>query len=77
MTGARMIDVLHQNWPDGNALARPTVFQIGLHPPDFDSVFEGRMEQALIEVDRHLYADDAGPIHYARLVDLRKVWSGQ
>ena len=32
------------------------------------------MEGALKEVDAHLYADDAGPIRYARLVDLTQVW---
>jgi hypothetical protein len=80
MTSAQMIDVLNQNWPTSHvALATPTVFQVGFHPPDFMDDpppydFLARMEGALDEVDKHLYSDDNGPIRYARLVDLTKVW---
>lgn len=74
MTGSVMIRVLNDNWPDGGALARPTVFQVGLHPESFASGYHARLNTALTEVDRHLYAADEGPIVYARLTELAPVW---
>jgi hypothetical protein len=77
MTTQAMLDVLHMNWPDGKALAQPTVFQVGFHPPSFNQFYYPRLDGALAEVDKHLYKDDAGPMRYARLVDLKQVtiWS--
>lgn len=74
MLGSAMIRVLRQNWPDDVALARPTVFQVGLHPESYDFNYHGRLDTALREVDRHLHADDAGPVVYARLTELAPVW---
>lgn len=75
MTGPQMIDVLHMNFPDGKPLDAPRVFQIGLHPPDFNAGYLARMEQALSEVDQHLLDADAGPIRYQTLSELKKVWA--
>jgi hypothetical protein len=90
MSAQAMIDVLGKNWAgstldtssnppkvDGGAVLVPTIFQIGFHPPSFFQAYYARLDPALGEVDRHLYKDDAGPISYARLVDLKKVsiWS--
>ncbi len=75
MLGPAMITVLRQNWPDpAVSLLAPRVFQIGLHPGSYSASFHARMETALTEVDLHLYADDTGPIVYARLGDLTRVW---
>jgi hypothetical protein len=74
MLGSSMIRVLRQNWPEDVAVAQPTVFQVGLHPESFDFNYYGRLDTALREVDRHLHADDAGPVVYARLTELAPVW---
>jgi hypothetical protein len=74
MNGKAMVAVFNQNWPDKLALPAPRVFQVGMHPPDFYGLFLSFMEIALTEVDKHLYTDDAGPVRYARLIDLKKVW---
>jgi hypothetical protein len=47
---------------------------VGLHPESFDFNYYGRLDTALREVDRHLHADDAGPVVYARLTELTRVW---
>ncbi len=74
MLGSVMIRVLRDNWPDGGPLARPTVYQVGLHPESFASGYHARLHTALTEVDRHLYAADEGPIVYARLTELAPIW---
>lgn len=74
MTGMAMIDVLTRNFPDGLPLPTSRVFQVGLHPGSYSASLASRLENALNEVDLHLYANDAGPIVYARLSDLTRVW---
>lgn len=74
MLGSVMISVMRDNWPDEAPLATPTVFQVGLHPESFSMNYHGRLHTALTEVDRHLYADDQGPIVYAKLTELAPIW---
>lgn len=74
VSGAEMIDMFRKNWPNGDALAQPTVYSIGYHPPNFSELYFQRMDEALTEIDRHLATDGAGPVIYARLSDLAKVF---
>jgi hypothetical protein len=78
MESSDMLGVLDMNWPGRDGpLGAPAVFQIGFHPPSFFAAYYQRMDEALAEVDRHLVADDAGPIRYVVLADLLRVgvWS--
>ncbi len=72
MTAQAMDAVLAANWA-GGALDGPRVYQVGLHPTSFNAGFLAELDAALATVDAHLYADDAGPIRYARIVDLTHV----
>ena len=73
VSGAEMIEMFRANW-DGRALAGPTVYSIGYHPPNFSETYFQRMDIALTEIDKHLAADGAGPVVYARMSDLPKVF---
>ena len=74
VTGAEMIGMFQQNFPNHAPLAEPTVYAIGYHPPNFSEALFSRMDIALTEIDRHLAANDAGPVIYARMSDLPKVF---
>jgi hypothetical protein len=74
VTGEDMVMIYGLNHPDGGPLAAPTLYQVGFHPPDFSSEFLQRLDMALDEVDRHLYARDEGPAVYATITELTKVW---
>jgi len=73
VSGAEMIEVLRANWP-GGALEEPRAVSIGWHPPNFGERYFERIDTALSEFDLHLAADDAGPLVYARLSDMTRVW---
>jgi hypothetical protein len=58
----------------GGALAKPTMFQTGFHPPSLGTQYFANLDGGLAAVDPHLYDDDKGPVVYARISDLTKVW---
>ena len=76
VTGGEMIEMFAANLGSG-VLEAPRVYSIGYHPPNFSETFFARMDQALGEIDRHLAAGDLGPVVYARLSDLARVWPRQ
>jgi hypothetical protein len=73
VSGAEMIEVFRNNWA-GGALDEPRVVSIGWHPPNFGERYMQRIDEALTEFDRHLASRDAGPVVYARLSDMVRVW---
>ena len=68
-----MIQIFTANWP-GGALPEPRVLSIGFHPPNFNQGYEGRIDDTLVHVDQFLASADTGPVVYARLSELTKVW---
>jgi hypothetical protein len=74
VTGAEMIDMFQANLGSG-LLAEPRAYSIGYHPPNFSETLFSRIDQALTHIDGHLAADDRGPVVYARLSDLVRVWA--
>ena len=74
VSGNEMIEMLDKNWPERGALAAPVTYSIGYHPPNFSETYFQRMDQALTEIDKHLAVDGTGPIVYARMSELTKVY---
>lgn len=74
VTGAEMIGIYEQNAPSGKALSKPTMFQVGYHPPNFSDSYLARLDQALGHVDANLYSLDKGPAVYVTISELTKVW---
>jgi len=68
-----MVEIFHANWP-GGALAQPTVFQIGYHPPNFNYTYMRNIDGALDETDLYRASKDAGPVVYATLSEMTLVW---
>lgn len=69
-----MIDLFTENY-SGEPLSAPVAFSIGYHPPNFSEAFFERMDGALEHIDGHLASADRGPVVYARMSDLAKVWT--
>jgi hypothetical protein len=76
VSGSEMIDMFEANLGTG-VLEAPRAYSIGYHPPNFSETFFARMDQALGAIDQHLHGDDLGPVVYARLSDLVRVWPRQ
>jgi hypothetical protein len=74
VSGQEMKDIFEMNLPGGKPLAKSTLYQVGFHPPNFSDRFLSRMQEALANVDEHLYAADKGPAVYVRISELAKVW---
>ena len=74
VSGQEMIDMFRSNWPGGRALAEPTVYSIGYHPPNFSESYFQRIDTALTEIDRHLAVDGNGPVRYIRMSDIPRVF---
>jgi hypothetical protein len=74
VSAAEMIDMFRRNWPGSAPLAEPRVYSIGYHPPNFSETFFQRMDDTLTEIDRHLAVDGRGPVIYARVSDLVRVF---
>ncbi|HEU0030617.1 MAG TPA: hypothetical protein VFQ53_08290 [Kofleriaceae bacterium] len=74
VSGSEMIDMFGRNFPDGAALTEPRVYAIGYHPPNFSETYFSRIDQALTEIDRHLASAGDGPVIYARMSDLPRVF---
>lgn len=64
-----MIAMFRANF-DGAPLAAPRHYSIGYHPVNFGDAYLQRIDNALIEIDRHLAVDGNGPVIYARMSDL-------
>jgi hypothetical protein len=62
------------NYTPGRALAETKHYSIGYHPVNFSEAFFTRIDGALAEIDKHLAADDNGPVIYARMSDLPKAF---
>ena len=73
VTATEMIDMFRKNF-SGAALPEARVYSIGYHPVDFSEDFFNRIDPALTEIDKHLAGDDLGPVIYARVSDLTKVF---
>ncbi len=69
-----MVTMFEKNYKPGEALAESRQYSIGYHPVSFSEAFFTRIDGALTEIDRHLAADDAGPVIYARMSDLPKAF---
>jgi hypothetical protein len=69
-----MKHIFDENWPQGTALMTPANFSIGYHPTDFSPDFYQRITDTLDYTDLFLASDGNGPVVYARLSDLVKVW---
>ncbi|HEY5949609.1 MAG TPA: hypothetical protein VIV40_29140 [Kofleriaceae bacterium] len=63
------------NYTPGRALTEAKHYSIGYHPVDFSESFLQRIDGALTETDKHLAADDKGPVIYARMSDLPKAFA--
>ncbi len=74
-TADLMRKIFDENWPQGTALMAPANYSIGYHPPDFSPDFYQRIDEALQHCDQFLASKGDGPVVYARLSDLTKVWT--
>ncbi len=72
VTTDQMIEMFHANF-DGSALEAPRQYSIGYHPPSFDR-YHARLEGALDYIDGYLAESDHGPVVYATLSELTRVW---
>jgi hypothetical protein len=73
VSAAEMIDVFETVW-DGGALGEPRTVSIGYHPPNFRASYRDRIDDALGHFDQFLASGGRGPVVYARLSDLVRVW---
>ncbi len=70
-----MVGILGHNW-DGSALAHPVAFSFGFHPSSsFSAIYQQRVDGMLTKIDAQLYAYDGGPLVYAVLRDMPKVFT--
>jgi hypothetical protein len=69
-----MIDMFHKHYVTGKAMTEAKHYSIGYHPVNFSEAFFVRIDTALTEIDKHLAADDKGPVIYARMSDLPKAF---
>jgi hypothetical protein len=70
-----MVDMFRANYTPGRALTEPKHYSIGYHPVNFSESFFVRIDGALTEIDKHLAADDKGPVIYARMSDLPRAFA--
>lgn len=73
VSAAEMIEMFETNL-GGGPLHAPRQYSIGYHPPSLTAEFARRMDDALTHVDGFLASQDAGPVVYARVSDLTRVW---
>jgi hypothetical protein len=73
VTGEEMIEIFGKNWP-GGPLAEPRALNIGYHPPNFSQFYWDRLDMAMDHFDRFLAQAGAGPVVYANMSDMAKVW---
>lgn len=73
VTGDEMIGIFDANW-DGSPLEGPRVLSVGWHPPNLTNDYRDRMDALFSHVDRFLAADDGGPVVYATMTEMTKVF---
>ncbi|HLU68355.1 MAG TPA: hypothetical protein VKZ63_18855, partial [Kofleriaceae bacterium] len=73
VTAEEMIEIFDANW-DGAPLAAPVAYSIGYHPPNFNTTYQGRISGALRHVEQFLVSRDQGPVIFATLSELARVW---
>lgn len=73
ITGEQMVEVFRRNW-DGRALHSPRQYSIGYHPILLEGTIMSRLRTALDTVSAYLAVDGNGPVVYARMSDLARVW---
>jgi len=69
-----MVTGFRKNYMPGKALTEVKHYSIGYHPVNFSEAFFTRIDGAMTEIDKHLAADDKGPVIYARMSDLPKAF---
>jgi hypothetical protein len=74
VTGDEMIEIFDANF-DGTPLEQPTAYSIGYHPPNFSADYQSRISIALNHIEQFLASRDAGPVVYATLSELTRVWA--
>lgn len=74
VTSNEMIDMFRANYAPGEPLAAARQYSIGYHPVNFSEALFARIDATLDEIDRHLAADDRGPVVYARMSDLPRAF---
>lgn len=73
VTDVEMRDIFYQNFAGGKPLNKPTLYQVGFHPPSLLR-FDERIDGALNYVDAHMNHKGKGPAVYATISDLKKVF---
>ncbi len=68
-----MIEILRSLW-DGGALDEPRALSIGYHPASLDASTWTRLDDTFDRIDASLAVEDAGPVVYARMSDMTRVW---
>lgn len=75
VTVEEMVEIFHANWPEGTALAQPTSFMMGYHPSEnFSAEEQNRIDGILDHADQFLAEHGDGPVVYALLRDMPRVW---
>jgi hypothetical protein len=74
MKEADMVSVLNDNHQEKASLTKPTLFQVGYHPPSFKPAFFRELDAALFSVDKRLASADLGPAIYVNISDLTRIW---
>jgi hypothetical protein len=77
VTVDEMTEIFEANW-DGSPLLQPTTYMMGWHPSRRFGAEERRRIHGLLELaDRHLAAHGTGPVVYAPLRDMPRVFPQQ
>lgn len=74
VTGKEMIGIFDENWSAG-ALTQSKVLSIGWHPVNFSSIYQARMNTIFDHVDQYLASTGKGPVVYANMTDMVKVFT--
>ncbi len=70
-----MVEIFHANWPLDSALLEPTSFMMGYHPStQFTAEEKQRIDGILDHAERFLAEDGTGPVVFALLRDMPRVW---
>ena len=69
-----MIAIFEANW-SGGPLGAPVAYSIGYHPTNFNDEYKDRIHGALSHVEQYLASRDSGPVVYATLSELPRVWT--
>jgi hypothetical protein len=72
-SAAEMIDMFEAN-SRSVALPEPLAYSIGYNPSSFSYTHFRRIDDTLDHIDRRLAATDGGPVVYARMSDIKRVW---